>query len=66
MVSNMPAMQETQVGSLGWKDSLKKGIATPVFLTGESHGQRNLAGYIPKSFKELDTTEQLTLFLLLL
>ena len=47
MVSNMPAMQETQIGSLGWKDSLKKGIATPVFLTGESHGQRNLAGYIP-------------------
>ena len=30
---------------------------TPVFLTGESHGQRNLAGYNPKCHKELDMTE---------
>ena len=28
MVKNMPAMQETQVGSLGWEDSLEKGMAT--------------------------------------
>ena len=28
MVKNMPAMQETQVGSLGWEDPLEKGIAT--------------------------------------
>ena len=27
-VKNMPAMQETQVRSLGWKDSLEKSIAT--------------------------------------
>ena len=33
----------------------------PVFLPGESHGQRNLAGYSPWSCKEPDTTEQLTL-----
>ena len=25
---NLPAMQETQVQSLGWEDLLKKGIAT--------------------------------------
>ena len=25
---NPPAMQETQVQSLGWKDSLEKGMAT--------------------------------------
>ena len=28
MVKNLPAMQETQVGSLGWEDHLEKGMAT--------------------------------------
>ena len=28
MVKNLPAIQETQVLSLGWKDSLEKGMAT--------------------------------------
>ena len=28
MVKNLPAMQETQVPSLGWKDPLEKEIAT--------------------------------------
>ena len=28
---------------------------TPVFLFGESHGQRSLVGYSPQSLKELDT-----------
>ena len=32
---------------------------TPVFLSGESHGQRSLAGYSPQGLKELDTAEQL-------
>ena len=27
-VKNLPAMQETQVCSLGWKDLLEKGLAT--------------------------------------
>ena len=31
--------------------------STPVFLLGESHGQRSLAGYSPQDCKELDTTE---------
>ena len=30
---------------------------TPVFLPGESHGQRSLAGYSPWGCKELDRTE---------
>ena len=30
---------------------------TPVFLPGESHGQRGLVGYSPQGRKELDTTE---------
>ena len=28
MVKNMPAIQETKVQSLGWEDTLEKGIAT--------------------------------------
>ena len=28
MINNQPAMQETQVQSLGWKDSWEKGMAT--------------------------------------
>ena len=28
MVKNLPAMWETRVQSLGWEDSLKKGMAT--------------------------------------
>ena len=32
--------------------------STPVFLSGESHGQRSLmATYNPSGYKELDTTE---------
>ena len=34
--------------------------STPVFLPGESHGQRSLVGYSPWGRKELDTTEWLT------
>ena len=46
-VKNPPAMHETWVRSLGWEDPVEKGMATtPLFLTGESHGQRSLAGYI--------------------
>ena len=36
------------------------GNALQVFLPGESHGQRSLAGYSPWCCKELDRTEQLS------
>ena len=36
---------------------------TLVFLLGEFHGQRSLAGYSPWGHKESDTTEELTLLL---
>ena len=36
-------------------------LPPPVFLPGESHGQRSLAGYSPWGHKELNTTEYLTL-----
>ena len=38
-VKNLPAMQETQVRSLGWEDPLEKGIAI--------HYSRILAWRIP-------------------
>ena len=63
MVNNLPAMQETQVQSLFQEDPLEKGMATPVFLPGKSHGQRSLVGYSPWCPKESDTTERLTLFI---
>ena len=61
MVKNLPARQETWVRSLGPEDPLEKGMATPpVFLPGESHGQKSLVGYSPWGRKESDMTEQLT------
>ena len=63
-VKNLPAMQETQVWCLGQEDPLEKGMATtPVFLPGELHGQKSVAGYSPWGCKELDMNEQLTLSL---
>ena len=68
---NLPATRETWVRSLGWKDPLdredlwEKGraIRYAVFLPGEFHGQRSLAGYSPCGYKELDMTEKLILSL---
>ena len=64
MVKNPPAVQETWVQSLVWKDPLEKEMATgegnPVFLPGKSHGKRSLPGYSPWVFKESDTTEPLS------
>ena len=57
MVKNLPAVQETQVLSLGQEDPLEKGVVTLVFLPGESHGQRSLVGHSPWSRKESNMTE---------
>ena len=38
----------------------RKWQPTPVFLRGESHGQRSLEGYNPWGQKELSATEQLS------
>ena len=43
----MQEMQELQIGFLGLKGPLEEEIAsTPIFLPGESHGQRSLAGTV--------------------
>ena len=55
-VTNLPAMQETWVQSLGRKDPLEEQMAThSSILLGEFHGQRILAGYSTYSCKELAT-----------
>ena len=41
-------------GKIPWR---RKWQPTPVFLPGESHGQRNLVGYSPWGRKELVTTK---------
>ena len=49
------------VQSLGWKDPLEEGMTTtPVFLSGESHGQKTLVGYNQKGRTETDMTKQLS------
>ena len=48
-----------RVQSLGWEDPWRRAwLPTPVFLPGESYGQRSLLGYNPLGCKESDTTEQ--------
>ena len=55
VVKNPPAMQETQVWSLGREDTWpKKWQPTPVFLPGKSHGQRSLVGYSPWGCKRVE------------
>ena len=61
MVRNPPAMQETQVWSLGQDEPLEKGMATHFsILAWEIHGQRSLVGYSPRGQRDLDTTKWLT------
>ena len=65
MIKNLPAMREADpwVGRNPWR---REWQPTPVFLPGEFHRERNLAGYSLWGCKESDTTEQLilnTLFL---
>ena len=57
---NRPAVQETWVRSLGGETPWRRAWQhTPVFLPGESHGQRSQAGFCLWGHKELDTTERL-------
>ena len=42
------------VWKIPWR---REWLTSPLFLPGESHGQRSLVGYSPWGRKELDTTE---------
>ena len=64
MVKNPPAMQETQIQSLGWEDPLEKGLATHSSILARripwtEEESRGL--YSPRGRKVSETTEQLTL-----
>ena len=52
--------EDLEVGKIPWR---REWQPTPVFLPGVFHGQRSLVGYSPWGRKESDTTEQLTLSL---
>ena len=62
VVKTLPATQEMQadvlhppVRKIPWRRTWQP---TPVFLPGESHGQRSLAGYSKWGCKESDRTER--------
>ena len=59
MVKDPPAMKvfDPWGRKIPWRRAWQP---TPVFLPGESHGQRSLVGYSPWSRKESDTTELVT------
>ena len=58
MVKNSPAVQETRVGSLGWEDSLEKGIAThSSILAWRIPGTEEPGGLQRMGHKESDMTE---------
>ena len=59
MVKNLPARFDPWVRKIPRR---REWLPTPVFLPGESHGQRSLAGYSPWGCTKSDRTERLTLF----
>ena len=62
MVKNLPAMQKTLVGFLGWEDPLEEGMATyPSNLAWRILMDRGAClGRSPWGHKELDMIERLT------
>ena len=61
VVKNLPANAEDKRDMLDpwarkipWRSVWQR---TPIFLSRESHGQKNLVGYSSKGLKELDMTE---------
>ena len=64
MVKNPPAVQETQVQSLGQEGPLGKGMATHSSILARRipwPEEVSLVGYSPQGHKELDTTERLNM-----
>ena len=55
--STMQEMEETWVPIPGLGRSPEEWQPTPVFLLGESHGQRSLVGCSPQGCRESDTAE---------
>ena len=57
-MKNLPTMQETRfdpwVRKIHWR---REWLPTPVFMPGDYHGQRGLAGSSPYGHKESDMTD---------
>ena len=53
--SGDPGLNDPWVGKIPWK---REWIPNSVFLPGEFHGRRSLAGYNPWGWKELDTMQK--------
>ena len=60
MVKSLPAVQETQIRSLGWEDPLEKGMANHSSILAWRIPWKSLVGYSQWVLKELDTAKQLT------
>ena len=54
VIKNPPVNAGETGSKIPWR---RKWQPTPVFLPGDSYGQRSLAGYSPWGCKELDMTE---------
>ena len=59
----MEEMQETWIPESGTSPGESTWQPTPVFLPGESHGQRSLVSCSPQGCKESDTTELMRMHL---
>ena len=58
LVKNLPAMQETQVQSLGGEDPLEKGMEPiAVILAWRTPWTEEPGGYSPEGCEEADTAE---------
>ena len=67
MDMNLSKFWETEKDRGAWHNGVRgaaknwtERLPTPVFWTGEFHGQRSPAGYSPWGCQELDMTEPLT------
>ena len=58
---NLPAMQETQVQSLGWEDPLENGMATYSSILAWRISWTEEPGGLQSMETQSDTTEQLSL-----
>ena len=62
MVKYLPAMQETQVWSLGWEDPLEKGMATHSSILAWRIPWTEMPGALQSVESQRDTTQRLTHF----
>ena len=62
-IKNLPVIQETQVQSLGRRDSLEKGSHSSI-LAWKISCTEELAGCSPMGHKESDTAERLSILVI--